>query len=291
MSSNNNSNNNNNASINCTLPMINNVSIPNEIINQWNELLNVKLNELIDDSNNTSEQDNNDWKFYSEKDNVKIYSKTIPNDYNTKYKGVGKIKTKKNASEFIDWLLQNHLNLKKRKENSKELMECHLININQLDNLQNNTFYNNTIDTNTIDNNTVDNNNVNKKILVEWLKVETPSVFISNREFHVLTMFYKKSKDEGFMFGTSIPNNQDNSLKLPTDNNLVRAFVKLSGWYVYKDKKEEEEGLNAVFICHSDTGGYIPAWIVNTAMASQPMAIKTVSDELEREESLYNTSK
>ncbi|KAL9648168.1 hypothetical protein ABK040_009173 [Willaertia magna] len=241
------------SNITTTIPSVTNVTVSDQTVNEWNNLLDLKLKELLEDSSHQE----NDWKFHSEKSSIKIYTRNYENDSNTKFKGIGKLQTKKNVAEFIDYLRNIHLNLQKRKEHTKELMDCQLIDIEQLN-----------------------ENNENKQVVVEWWKVETPSVFVSNREYQVLTMFYKKSQDEGFMLNTSVENEN-----FPKDSSLVRALCKISGWHVTKSKDKENE-LDVVFVFHGDTGGYIPAWIVNQACTSQPLVIDRYNQLLKQEENL-----
>jgi hypothetical protein len=228
------------------------LTVDDSVVQGWKQLLDNKMLELKHDLSDSSA-----WTFYMEKDNVQILYKTVENDPNTKYKGKGRIKTKKSPGEFLQWLNALQRNLPKRKEYvNPAILEALLIQVQQL---------------------TQENeNNDRQKYVVEWLKLLSPSSLVSNRDFQYIMKYDYSKDDEAYAIGSTII-----EPGFPEDASFVRSSLKLSGWYI---KQGDGNYLDAIYVCHTDPSGWVPAWVVNQFMYDQVLLISKYSNLLEQEE-------
>jgi len=232
------------------------ITIPfsEESIQAFKQVMQNKLEQFKSEACTDSRQI---WKFDSEVNGVQRYRKiSAPDDPHATYKGKYCITdAQMTARQFTHWIksVGENVTLKKQRISSpileSNIIECELLNKGE------------------------DSNQ--RVYTMEQLLVETPSSLVSNREFYIISVFEFVSDDEAFYVQTSIEHEL-----LPDTSGFVRATLKISGWHIEKSKSQGTEDyesntdLNAVFLSQVDTGGWLPAWIVNTAAPEQVLVIE-----------------
>jgi hypothetical protein len=231
------------------------VDLDQNTVNKFKNLLDTKSKEF-----KRLCETKNGWTYHSQVNNIIRYSMSDPGDSNLIYKGIGQIETKLNAKQFVKWLQKAQMDFSLRKKRiTPGLMRLDLVNI---------PLFNSNEDTE------------KRFYRLERFFYESPSSFVSNREFVVIMMYEFISDDEAYLTMCSVEHE-----KFPLTQGFVRSEVKLSGWKIVKSETKDN-CLDIVLISQVNTGGWVPAAIMNTQAPAQLLIIEKWAEVLKEEEVL-----
>jgi hypothetical protein len=229
--------------------VLENIKVDDVTANKWKQQLNSKLEEL---KKETASSDG--WKLHSEEDGIKRFTKDATGDPITKYKGVGRIKTKMNAQQFVRWLAAFQKDYKRRAQIFTNVQELKTVKgVKQFEPEE------------------------TKSYELEWVLLESPSSLVSCREFQMLRMYVFGNDNEAFVIGMSIEHDS-----LGKSKNFVTSTVKITGWRVTKNK--DDGYLDVVFVTQNDPGGWIPSALASKTMLEQCKIIQKYAALIQQEE-------